>query len=64
MAINRQRGTPQVTIEAIMFAVLLRGVGALKDSANVERLSRCNAMAKTEINRRIARLIVEKEIAA
>jgi hypothetical protein len=56
--------TPQTTIEAIICAVRERGVAALKEPANIERLLRCNASAQAEINRRIARLIAAKEIAA
>ena len=48
--------TPQATIEAIMVTVRARGVAALKEPANVERLKRCDDAAKAEINRRIAML--------
>jgi hypothetical protein len=41
-----------------------RGVSALKDAANIERLWRCDAAARTEINERIASLIAAKSIAA
>ena len=51
-----RRPTPQTTIEAIMYCVRERGLAALKEPANVERLSRCDAAAKAEINRRIARI--------
>jgi hypothetical protein len=60
--IRRQRRTPQTTIEAIMHTVRTRGVAALKEPANIERLSRCDGAAKDEINQRIARLIVAKRI--
>jgi hypothetical protein len=40
-----------------MWAVRERGVAALKERANIERLSRCDAAARTEINRLIASLI-------
>jgi hypothetical protein len=49
--------TPQTTVEAIMVAVRERGLAALKDAANVERLARCDQAARAQINRRIARLI-------
>jgi hypothetical protein len=52
----RNRPTPRVTIEVIMYCVRERGAVALKEPANVERLSRCDQAAKAEINRRIARL--------
>jgi hypothetical protein len=59
-----QRGTPKSTIEAILHAVRTRGVAALKEPPNIERLSRCDGEARNEINKRIARLIAEKKIAA
>jgi hypothetical protein len=62
--LNRPRRTPQTTIEAVTVAVRERGLAALKEPVNVERLSRCDAVAKAEINRRIARLVAAKEIAA
>jgi hypothetical protein len=50
----------QATVEAIMVAVRERGLAALKDAANVERLARCDQAARAQINRRIARLIEHK----
>ena len=47
-ALNNFRATPQTTVEAIMVAVLERGLAALKDAANVERLSRCDLAAAKE----------------
>jgi hypothetical protein len=61
---NSQRQTPQTTMEAIIHCVRARGVAALKEPANLERLKSCDAAARTEINRRIARLIAAKDIAA
>lgn len=52
----RNRPTPKVTIEAVMHSVRERGLAALKEPANVERLSRCDAAAKAEIEQRIAKL--------
>lgn len=52
------------TIETIMCAVRARGVPALKEPANIERLSRCDAAARKEINRRIESLIAAREIVA
>ena len=52
--------TPQTTVEAIMVAVRERGLAALKDAANVERLARCDQAARAQINRRIARVIEHK----
>jgi hypothetical protein len=59
----RGRGTPRSTVEAVVWAVRERGVAALKEPANIGRLSRCDAAARTEINKRIASLIAAKKIA-
>jgi hypothetical protein len=61
--LSGRRDTPQTTIEAIMYTVRARGVLALTEPSNIERLTRCNATARTEINTRIARLIATKRIA-
>jgi hypothetical protein len=53
---ERQQPTPQTTIEAIMYCVCERGLAAMKEPANQERLSRCDAAARQQINERIARL--------
>ena len=58
--LNKPSATPQATVEAIMIAVRERGLAALKDAANVERLARCDQAARAQINRRIARLIEHK----
>jgi hypothetical protein len=52
----RNRPTPQVTIEAIMYCVRERGVAALVDPGNNERLKTCDAAAKRRIRERIVRL--------
>jgi hypothetical protein len=57
---DRKRPTPQTTIEAIMVCVRGRGIGALEEPANLERLSRCDEAARAQINHRIARLIEQK----
>jgi hypothetical protein len=62
--LNGPRKTPQTTIEAVIHSVRERGVAALKEPSNIERLLECDDAAKTEINERIARLIAAKEIAA
>ena len=54
--INGNRPTPQVTIEAVVLSVRERGIEALKEPANIERLSRCDKAAKLEIEQRIAKL--------
>ena len=48
--------TPQVVIEAILLAVRERGIAALAQPENVERLRGCDARAMADINRRIAKL--------
>jgi hypothetical protein len=53
---SQNRTTPNVTVEAVMLKVRERGLAALKEPANIERLVRCDAAAKTEINRRIEKL--------
>jgi hypothetical protein len=54
--------TPQSTVEAIMLCMRERGLAALKEPANVERLSRCDAAAKAQIEKRIAARVARKEI--
>jgi hypothetical protein len=53
---RKQRPTPQTTVEAIMYCVRERGPAALKEPNNQERLSRCDAAARQQINERIERL--------
>ena len=59
---NRQRPTPQATIEAIMHSVRERGLKVLKEPANIERLVRCNQAAKEQIDRRIAKLVAKGKV--
>lgn len=59
---NRERPTPQATIEAIMHSVRERALGALKEPANIERLVRCDQAAKEQIDRRIAKLVAEGRV--
>jgi hypothetical protein len=49
----RNRPTPKVTVEAVMVAVRARGIATLKEPATAERLQRCDAAARAEINQRI-----------
>jgi hypothetical protein len=51
------RSAPQATIEAVIFCVRERGVQALKERANIERLRSCDEAAKAQINARIEKLI-------
>ena len=60
--VRHERRTPRTTIEALMYTVRARGATALKEPANIERLSRCDSAAKDEINHRIAHLIAAKKI--
>jgi len=53
---ERQRSTPQSTIEAIMHCVRTRGAKVLHEPANLERLSRCDDAALAQIDARVARL--------
>jgi hypothetical protein len=57
------RPTPQVTIEAILHCVRERGLAALKEPANLERLARCDAAAKAQIDQRIGKLMRAREAA-
>ena len=52
-----QRPTPQPTIEAVMHCVRESGQKALREPANLDRLRRCDEIARAQINQRIARLI-------
>lgn len=54
--ILRNRRTPQVTIEAILYCVRERGLAALQEPANLKNLSRCDEAARAQINKRIAKL--------
>jgi hypothetical protein len=56
------RPTPQVTIEAVMYSVGERGLNALKEPATQERLRRCDAAARAQINQRVQKLIVANRI--
>jgi len=57
----KNRPTPQTTIEAIVYVVRERGLAALREPATAERLERCDAQAKEEIERRIEGLKHAKE---
>jgi hypothetical protein len=52
----RDRPTPRTVIDAVVYCVLERGLAALKEPENVERLSRCDAAAKAEIDRQIEKI--------
>jgi hypothetical protein len=57
---NCRRPTPQTTVEAVMLCVRERGIAALEEPANIERLSRCDSHARAEINSRICLLLEQK----
>jgi hypothetical protein len=59
---SEQRSTPQTTIEAVMYSVRERGIGTLKEPANIERLSRCDEAARAQINERIERLVKQESL--
>jgi hypothetical protein len=48
--------TPQSTVEAILYCVRSRGIAALEEPNNKERLARCDAAAREQINERIKRM--------
>jgi hypothetical protein len=50
-ALNRNRPTSEVTVEAIKIAVRARGIDALKEPATRERLARCDKREIAEIDR-------------
>jgi hypothetical protein len=50
------RPTPQVTVEAIWYAVRERGLDALNEPVTRERLARCDAAALAQIDQRITRV--------
>jgi hypothetical protein len=52
----RHRPTPQATVEAILWCVRERGLKALKEPANKERLGRCDGAAVAQIDARISKL--------
>jgi hypothetical protein len=58
--VPRPRPTPQATIDAIMHCVRERGIGALREPANIERLQRCDVAARRQINSRIGKLVEQK----
>ena len=60
--LNRPRKTPQTAIEAVIHSVRERGVAALKEPANIERLLECDDDSRIEIIERIARLIAVESL--
>jgi|SRR5215472_703561 len=60
--LRRPRETAQTAIEAVIHSVRERGVAALKEPANIERLLECDDDSRIEINQRIARLIAVESL--
>ena len=54
--IQRRQATARATIEAMWQSIQEKGVEALADPDNQDRLRRCDAAAIAEINRRITEL--------
>jgi hypothetical protein len=54
---SARQPTPQVTVEAIMHCVRERGLAALEEPENIERLLRCDPAALAEINKRVEALL-------
>jgi hypothetical protein len=50
------RPTPQCTIEAILYCVRERGVAALHEPANLERLKLCDSAALAQVDAGVAKL--------
>jgi hypothetical protein len=58
----RNRPTPQVVVEAILCWVAERGIAALDEPKNVERISRCDDAARKQIDARVQAMISKKQI--
>lgn len=52
--------TPQTTIEAVIWACRERGLDALHEAETIERLRRCDAAARQQIEKRLAVLFPEE----
>jgi hypothetical protein len=50
------RPTPQAVVAALLHCVRERGIAALQEPINRERLARCDAVARQQINARIEKL--------
>jgi hypothetical protein len=55
-----RRPTPQTTIEAVIFSLRERGLGALHQPDVASRLARCDAHARAEIKTRIKKPGIEQ----
>jgi hypothetical protein len=54
--IMARRPAPEVTLHALYYAVRFRGVSALDEPVNIERLSRCDATQREKLNAFIKKL--------
>jgi hypothetical protein len=54
--------TPQTTVDSVIWTVLERGLKALREPANQERLLQCDAQARAQINKRIETLLATDRI--
>ena len=59
---KEHRPTPHTVVEAVLHCVRERGVKALKEPKNIERLTRCDAATRKQIDTRIEALISKGEI--
>jgi hypothetical protein len=57
---TRNRPTPKATVDALVYCVRQRGLVALEEPANVDRLSRCDADSRQQLNSRIEKLEISK----
>jgi hypothetical protein len=55
-------GTPQMTVDAILYSVRERGLSALTERDNIERYKRCDEATRKQIRERIARMQKRGEI--
>jgi len=53
---STSRPTPQSVVEAVMWCVRERGIGALREPENIRRLKECDEAARAQIDARIERL--------
>jgi hypothetical protein len=58
------RPTPQSTIDAVAYCVQVRGIDALREPANQQRLRTFDTAARDQLNRRIAKLLPENQTVA
>jgi hypothetical protein len=56
----RQRPTPQTVVEAVWYCVRERGLAALREPANLQRLATFDSAARAQLNERIAKAADQK----